>query len=114
MSVNLYKKHLLSNPLISKIIEEINLNSKTEISEASREVVSIISACYIGEKRPIVIIAPNTYQAQKIYDLLSQIEENVFFYPKDDFISTELLTESFDFKLQRINTIKAILFLNKP
>jgi len=95
------------------VIEHIKSNIDTEISEASKEVASLILPILLKEiNKNIFVVAPNTYEAQKLYDLLRNIEENTFFYPKDDFISTELLTESYDFKLERINTLKNI-FLNK-
>ena len=112
--MSLYKDYFKNFNKIQEIISEIKLNKRTEISEASREIVSLISIFLNAEtKEDIVIVAPNIFQAQKLYDQLSNILDEVYFYPKDDFISIELLTESYDFKLQRINTLKAILLSNK-
>ena len=112
--MSLYKDYFENFNKIQEIISEIKLNKQTEISEASREIVSLISIFLNAEtEEDIVIVAPNIFQAQKLYDQLSNILDEVYFYPKDDFISIELLTESYDFKLQRINTLKAILLSNK-
>lgn len=112
--MSLYKDYFKNFNKIQEIISEIKLNKQTEISEASREIVSLISIFLNAEtEEDIVIVAPNIFQAQKLYDQLSNILDEVYFYPKDDFISIELLTESYDFKLQRINTLKAILLSNK-
>ena len=112
--MSLYKDYFKNFNKIQEIISEIKLNKRTEISEASREIVSLISIFLNAEtEEDIVIVAPNIFQAQKLYDQLSNILDEVYFYPKDDFISIELLTESYDFKLQRINTLKAILLSNK-
>jgi len=105
---------LLKQNKIKEAIKEIKENKKTEISEASKEIASLILSCLIESNinKNILVVAPNMFQAQKLYDSLSQISDNVFFYPKDDFISIELLTESFDFKLQRINALKNIFTNN--
>lgn len=112
--MSLYNDYFKKFPKIKEILSEIKHNKKTEISEANREIASLISLCLKEEiEDTIVIVAPNIFQAQKIYDLISNINDDTYFYPKDDFISVELLTESYDFKLQRINTLKAIFIDSK-
>ena len=107
--MSLYNDYFKKFPKIQEILSETKTNDKTEISEATREITSLISLCLNTElDSNIVIVTPNIFHAQKIFDQLSQIIDDVYFYPKDDFISTELLTESYDFKLQRINTLKVI------
>ena len=66
-------------------------------------------------KENIIIVTPNLYQAQKVYDLLTKLtdENNVSFFPQDEFITTEMLAMSSEFKLERINTIRKIIE-NKP
>ncbi len=113
--MNLFKKYLKSKKKLIEILSFIKKNDKTEISEGSREIASLISLLLKEEiNKTIVLVAPNIFQAQKLYDTLSKTEEDTFFYPKDDFLSMELLTESFDFKLQRINTLKTIFQGSKP
>ncbi len=112
--MSLYNDYFKKFPKIKEILSEIKHNKKTEISEANREIASLISLCLKEEiEDTIVIVTPNIFQAQKIYDLISNINDDTYFYPKDDFISVELLTESYDFKLQRINTLKAIFLDDK-
>jgi len=107
--------YLLNDPSFLRVIEHIKSNTDTEISEASREIASLILPMLLKKtNKNVFLIAPNTYEAQKLYDLIKSLEENTFFYPKDDFISTELLTESYDFKLERINTLKNIFLNNSP
>jgi transcription-repair coupling factor (superfamily II helicase) len=59
----------------------------------------------------IVLVTPNLYKAQKLYDALSSIakEEEISFFPQDEFVTTEMLAMSVDFKLERINTIKKLM-----
>ena len=112
--MSLYNDYFKKSPKIKEILSEIKHNKKTEISEANREIASLISLCLKEETEDtIVIVTPNIFQAQKIYDLISNTNDDTYFYPKDDFISVELLTESYDFKLQRINTLKAIFLDDK-
>ena len=112
--MNEFFKYSLKTTKFSEILEEINLNNNIEISEVFSDVSSLISLC-IKEKlnKNVILICENIYQAQKVYDELSSIDDNVCFYPKDDFIAGELLTESFEFSLQRINTLKSIFFDKK-
>ena len=112
--MNEFFKYSLKTTKFSEILEEINHNKNIEISEVFSDVSSLISLC-IKEKlnKNVILICENIYQAQKVYDELSSIDDNVCFYPKDDFIAGELLTESFEFSLQRINTLKSIFFDKK-
>ena len=103
-----YVKNL---PSVKEVLEKIESNNIVEVSEANRDLSSLLSLCLKEDiTNDIVIVSPNMYQAQKIYDELSNIVDDVYFYPKDDFVATELLTESFEFELQRVNTLKAIFF----
>ncbi len=105
----LYSDYLLKFPIIKEILDKTKSNSKVEISEVNKDSASLISLCLNNElDETIVVVTPNIFQAQKLYDNLSQALDNVYFYPKDDLVSVELLTESFDFKLQRVNALSAI------
>lgn len=66
-------------------------------------------------KENILIVAPNLYNAQKVFDQLSGIIEadNLGFFPQDEFLTTEMLAMSNEFKLERINTIKKIIDKDK-
>ncbi|AIO18284.1 Transcription-repair-coupling factor [Candidatus Izimaplasma bacterium HR1] len=63
----------------------------------------------------VLLVAPNIYHAQKVFDKLSNILEpnNLGFFPQDEFLTTEMLAMSNEFKLERINTIRKILDNNK-
>ena len=107
--MNQYLKFFVELPKVKEVLDAINKTNTNEISETNRDTASLISLC-LKEKleRNVVIVTANLYQAQKVYDLLSGLLEEIYFYPKDDFISTELLTESFEFELDRINALKAV------
>ena len=63
----------------------------------------------------VLIVAPNIFHAQKVFDKLSNILEpdNLGFFPQDEFLTTEMLAMSNEFKLERIHTIRKILDNNK-
>ena len=109
--MNQYLKYVKNLPSVKEVLDKIESKCIVEVSEANRDMSSLLSLCLKEDlTNDIVIVSPNIYQAQKIYDELSMITEEVYFYPKDDFIATELLTESFEFELQRVNTLKAIFY----
>jgi transcription-repair coupling factor (superfamily II helicase) len=58
----------------------------------------------------ILVVTPNLYTAQKVYDQLAQYldDEEVAFFPQDEFMTTEMLAMSTEFKVERIHTIGRI------
>jgi len=60
---------------------------------------------------PIVVVTPNLYHAQIVYDKLSAAldPEEVLFFPQDEFITSEMLVSSWEFRIERINTIKRLI-----
>ena len=113
--MNPYLNYVLNLPIIKKINSQVNSKKHTEISETDRYTASLISVSLLNNlNNNIVLITPSVFQAQKVYDDLSSVTTDVVFYPKDDFISTELLTESFEFKLERINALKELFFSKTP
>jgi transcription-repair coupling factor (superfamily II helicase) len=62
-------------------------------------------------KRPIIAVLPNLFKAQQFYDRLSVAlkGDDVFFFPQDEFITSELLVSSHEFKIERLHTIAEIL-----
>ena len=104
-----YLKYLSSLKSVKEIINKIKEENRIEISEANKDISSLLSL-FLKDSldENTVIVAPNIYQAQSIFDHLKDLDDEVYFYPKDDFISTELLTESLEFSLERVHTLKSI------
>ena len=110
--MNQYLKYVLKTNTFRNILEKIE--STREASGVNRDVASLLSLCLNEEgNKDLVVVAPNIYQAQKIYDEISSLTEEAYFYPEDEFISTELLSESIEFELARVNTLEAIFFGKK-
>ncbi|MFA5006364.1 MAG: transcription-repair coupling factor [Candidatus Izemoplasmatales bacterium] len=82
------------------------------INELSEEAMAaLVLSAFEDTDRPIVVCAPNLYKAQLLYDRLSVAvgEESLGFFPQDEFITSEMLVASNEFKMERINTIRDIL-----
>ena len=64
--------------------------------------------------KPIVVVAPNLYRAQKFYDKLVQVvgHDDVYFFPMDEFISAEMLASSHEFRQERLNTLQHLVVKN--
>lgn len=88
------------------------LNDK-EISGLTDELKTIfISQKYKKENKNILVLVNTLYEASKIYQKLLNYEKNVLFFPMDDFITSEVLAVSPEFKISRLNTINS-LFTDK-
>jgi len=82
------------------------------VKESSEETaITLILDAFYHTKSSLVVTAPNLFKAQQWYDRLSQAvpESNLGFFPQDEFITSEMLVSSKEFKMERINTIRNIL-----
>jgi len=72
--------------------------------------ISLLILLYLFNSydKNILVVTPNIYKAQKVYDELSNLVDNnlLGFFPQDEFVTTEMLAVSEEFKFERINTIK--------
>ena len=60
--------------------------------------------------RNVLIVNHNLYHAQKTFDLLNNTaDETLGFFPQDEFITTDMLAMSEDFKFERLNAIKSMI-----
>jgi transcription-repair coupling factor (superfamily II helicase) len=62
-------------------------------------------------RRTIFVVLPNLYDAQRYYDILSQIvaAESVLFYPADQTLTAIMALGSPEFKSERLYTIKQLM-----
>jgi transcription-repair coupling factor (superfamily II helicase) len=80
--------------------------------EASEELaVTAIQEAWRTTNASFVVVTPNLYKAQLLYDRLSSSlsEDCLGFFPQDEFITSEMLVSSNEFKMERIHTIRDIL-----
>ncbi|MCL1949309.1 MAG: transcription-repair coupling factor [Turicibacter sp.] len=60
--------------------------------------------------RPLLIVMQNLYHAQRLFDQLStSIEEGVYLFPMDEFITAEMLASSSELRTERMNTLGAMV-----
>ncbi len=99
-------------PYFKGLLKKFNDNDELYITNTNDN-VSLLMLMYLfnKNKESILIVTPNLYKAQKVYDNLSNLlkEDQLSFYPQDEFITTEMLAMSKEFKFERINTIKKII-----
>lgn len=74
-------------------------------------VLSLIALDYLENNQTIFVVLPNLILAQKFYDELNLImpEEEILFYPSDEFLTSLLSLSSNMFKTERIYTLGKLL-----
>ena len=77
----------------------------TGLTGSTRPVMVDVLFDYV--KKPIFIVSPNLLQAQKMVEELSGLigEENVHYYPADEFIAADLSIASPELRAERIATL---------
>ncbi len=101
--------YFIENQDIQSIMKGIEAGLKeqliTGLSGSARSV--FLSALYKETARPLLIVAHNLFQAQKIYDDLVQIlgSEEVFLYPVNEMIAAEMAIASPELKAQRLEVM---------
>ncbi|MGD9909507.1 MAG: transcription-repair coupling factor [Candidatus Izemoplasmatales bacterium] len=65
---------------------------------------------FLTYQENVVLVCPNLYSAQMVYDKISTIlnDKQVSFFPQDEFITSELLVSSMELKMERMSTIATI------
>lgn len=87
-----------------------NIEKKTLIVCQSDEFLSI----YINslKDKNILVVANTLYEANKIYDSISNYNNDVLFFPTDEFISEEIYATSPELKVTRLETLNKIVQTN--
>ena len=76
---------------------------------------SLLNVIYEQHRRGIVVLTQNLYQAQRLYDQLINTlsEDDVLFFPMDEFITAEMLAASSELRTERVNTLTTLVKDNK-
>ena len=61
----------------------------------------------------ILVVCNSLYEANKFYQTLKNYINEVYFFPMDDFMTSEVLAISPDFKMTRLETLDTIVKKNK-
>ena len=68
-----------------------------------------IDNLYNDCNRDIVIVTATLYEANKLYTSLKTYNDNVLFFPMDDFLTSESIATSPELKTTRLDTLRIIL-----
>ncbi len=66
----------------------------------------------LKEKKNILYVASSIYEANKMYQYVLNYTENVLFFPMDDFLTSEAIAISPEFKFTRLDTLNKLLYTN--
>jgi transcription-repair coupling factor (superfamily II helicase) len=93
--------------IVSGIEEGLKEQLVAGLSGSARTVFT--AALYNDLKKSILIVTHNLYQAQKIYeDLVHLLNEDVYLYPVNDLIASEIAIASPELKAQRIEVLNRL------
>ena len=71
-----------------------------------------LNSISLKENRNILVVVNSVYEANKLYSILSNYNNNVSLFPMDDFLTSEALAVSPDLKLNRLETINKVINSN--
>lgn len=93
--------------IISGIEEGLNEQLVAGLSGSARTVFA--ASLYKETKKPTLIVTHNLFQAQKIYEDISNIfDGEVYLYPVNDLIASELAISSPELRAQRIEVLNSL------
>ena len=91
------------------LLPDINEND-VNISGVTTEMESLlIYKEFIKTNKSIIILTSSLYEASKIYNNLVNYSEDVLLFPMDNFITSEALSISSEFKFNRIEVINELI-----
>ena len=92
----------------------INDNNYYGVSGLNSELsVIYVYETFLKYNKGMVVITNSIYEANNLYNKLLNYTDRVLFFPMDDFITSEAIAISPEFKSERINTINCLIKDNK-
>ncbi len=92
---------------IDKIFDD---NSSKEVIGLNTELKSIyIYNLFKKKNKNIIFVTSNIHDANKLYNSLTNYTDKVWFFPMDDFLTSEAIAISPEFKISRLEAINNIL-----
>jgi len=67
-----------------------------------------IDSIYCRTNQDFLVVTSTLYEANKLYDILSSMNEHTLFFPMDDFLTSEAIAISPEFKVIRMNTLNIL------
>jgi len=91
-------------------IFDIHDDSSYCVSGLNNELVCInIYNAFIRNNKGVLVVTSSTYEANNLYQSLLNYTDKVLFFPMDDFLTSEAIAISPEFKAERINTLNVLL-----
>ena len=91
-------------------IFDIQENESYCVSGLNNELVCInIYNAFIKNNKGFLVVASSTFEANNLYQSLLNYTNRVLFFPMDDFLTSEAIAISPEFKAERINTLNILL-----
>ena len=89
---------------------EINDDGDYSISGLNKELTCInIYDAFIRNNKGVLVVASSTYIANLLYQTLLNYTDKVLFFPMDDFLTSEAIAISPEFKVERITTLNTLV-----
>ena len=103
-------EYIFNLPKYKEIIKDITSSNKQNIyiESASANISKMLAFCaYNTLKQNILYVCTDTYEAFNAYERIASMlgEDNVSFYPVEEFISGEMVASSTGFRLARMQTL---------
>jgi len=90
-------------------IFEVTDSSDYNVSGLNRELACInIYDAFIRNNRGFLVVTSSTYMANLLYQTLLNYTDKVLFFPMDDFLTSEAIAISPEFKVERITTLNTL------
>ena len=95
-------------------IFDIQENNNYCVSGLNNELVCInIYNAFIRNNKGLLVVTSSTFEANNLYQSLLNYTDKVLFFPMDDFLTSEAIAISPEFKAERINTLNMLLGTGK-
>lgn len=111
--MDILQQLFMQQPKIKQAIDHISTGEAQDelVTGLTGSAKSIfIETMYRQANRPVYIIVPTLLYAQRMVNELTSIvsEEEIFYYPADDFIAADVSTTSHELRAERIATLDAM------
>jgi transcription-repair coupling factor (superfamily II helicase) len=99
--------------IFENLFEHSNKNNIGIIGLSNELNAIYIYSCFKKNNEDMLIVTNTLFEANKIYESLLNYTDQVFFFPADDFLTSEAIAMSPDLKMIRLETLNKIL-TNSP
>ena len=90
----------------SNLFKNVSINDVSGLTDELKCIY--ISELYKKEEKSILVVCNSLFEANKFYQSLKNYCNDVLFFPMDDFLTSEILAVSPDFKMTRLETLNNV------